>query len=58
MLELIIAIVTVAVLVTLAFILLDYIGVPEPINKIAKVLVILVAVIYLLNIFAPILRIN
>lgn len=56
MISLLIVVIVVGLLVWLALWALGEIGIPEPFNKIAKVLIIVIAVIYILNAFSPFLK--
>jgi len=53
MISLLIGIIVVGVIVWLLMYAIDYIGLAEPFNKVAKVVIILFAILYLINLLIP-----
>ena len=53
MISTLISIIVVGVIVWLLLYVIDYIGLPEPFNKVAKVLIIVFAVLWLISILLP-----
>ena len=53
MISLLISIIIVGVIVWLLLYVIDYVGLPEPFNKVAKVVIILIAVLWMISVLLP-----
>jgi len=53
LLSLLIGLIVVGVIVYLLMYAVDYVGLPQPFNKVAKVIIILIAIVYLINLLSP-----
>ena len=53
MISLLISLIVVGVIVWLLMYAVQYVGIPEPFNKVARVIIILIAIVYLINLLSP-----
>lgn len=58
MINLLVSIVVVGLVVWLFLYLIDYIGIPQPFNKVIKILVMLISVVWLLGVLLPLIGVK